>query len=263
MTSAEDLVAVMRDGEMSLEGRLLDSSNAALVATCTADGLPVRVVYKPMRGERPLWDFATGTLGKREVAMSVLDSAFGWGLVPTTVWREDGPMGPGSVQLWVDVATDRPPVDVVDARAVPSGWHTVAEGEGARGDHVCLVHEESESLRRLAVLDAVANNADRKGGHVLRSREGAIAGIDHGLTFHAEDKLRTVLWGWSGEPIDAATAERLAHVVSEWASIERQLRPLLAPAEVTAARRRAGALAGRGVYPEPAGAWPALPWPAM
>jgi uncharacterized repeat protein (TIGR03843 family) len=255
--------ALLADADLTIEGRLLDSSNSALLATCHGDGEAIRVVYKPLRGERPLWDFPTGTLGRREVAMAALDAAFGWGLVPTTVWRDDAPHGPGSIQAWVDVDPERPPVDVVDVRAVMPGWHTVAEGEGARGDHVCLVHEESKALRRLAFLDAVANNADRKGGHVLRDRDGSVYGIDHGLTFHSEDKLRTVLWGWSGEPVDPTILEEARVVASDWPSLTRTWEELLTGAEIAAAHRRLRDLIDAEQYPAPAGAWPALPWPAM
>jgi uncharacterized repeat protein (TIGR03843 family) len=195
--------------------------------------------------------------------MAVLDRALGWGLVPVTVWRDDAPMGAGSVQAWVDADAEAPPVDVLDARSVPPGWHTVAEGEGARGDHVCLVHEESRALRRMAVLDAVANNADRKGGHVLRDRDGSVVGIDHGLTFHAEDKLRTVLWGWAGDSLDAETLDALRDLGDRWSSMALELASLLSPAEIEAARRRTCGLVEAARYPSPVGAWPALPWPAM
>lgn len=263
MTHESDVADLLAAAELTVEGRLLDSSNAALVVTCEADGRALRGVYKPRRGERPLWDFPTGSLGRREVAMSLLDRAIGWGLVPVTVWRDEAPYGPGSLQAWIDVDVERPPVDVVDARSVPEGWHIVAEGEGAHGDHVCLVHEDSSALKRLAVLDALANNADRKGGHVLRGSDSVVAGIDHGLTFHVEDKLRTVLWGWSGMNIDEATLEDVRRVVTDWARIEGELASMLTQAECDAARRRAKVLVGRGTYPLPDGAWPALPWPAM
>ncbi len=263
MIAGRDLEALLLTGELAIEGRLLDSSNAALLASCQGDGSAVRVVYKPVRGERPLWDFPTATLGRREVAMRLLDRALGWELVPVTVWRDDAPLGPGSVQAWVDVDEEMPPVAVVESDAVPEGWHSVAEGEGAHGDHVCLVHEESTALRRLSILDVVANNADRKGGHVLRDRAGMVVGIDHGLTFHAEDKLRTVLWGWAGELIDPDTLEALRELEARWPALERDLAPLLSRAEIEAMQWRTRSLVEAGKYPLPVGAWPALPWPAM
>ncbi|MFM1966089.1 MAG: hypothetical protein RL134_1814 [Actinomycetota bacterium] len=259
-TSVEQLLI---EGDLDVEGRLWDSSNSAMRVECRSGDRHMRAVYKPRRGERPLWDFPTGTLGLREVATYAVDRALGWDLVPVTVWREEAPLGPGSLQVWIDGDPDDAPVDVVDARTLPEGWHVVAEGEGARGDHVCLVHEESAPLRRLALLDAVVNNADRKGGHVLRAGPDALAGIDHGLTFHEEPKLRTVLWGWAGTPIDAASLTDLAHLAEGWSQWSTCLEPLLTLSEIAATRDRLEMLVTEGTFPDPDGAWPALPWPAM
>lgn len=259
----QNLEAVLLAGDMSVEGRLWDSSNSAMRVECAAGEFRARAVYKPRRGERPLWDFPTGTLGRREVATYVVDSALGWELVPVTVWRDDAPMGPGSLQAWVEVDPELAPVDVVEARAVPEGWHVVAEGEGARGDHVCLVHEESQALRRLAVLDALVNNADRKGGHVLRAGSAAVAGIDHGLTFHEEPKLRTVLWGWAGMPLEDSIIRDLQSLAQGWVEVSDRLGPLLTQAEIAATAERLDELLRSGEFPGPDGAWPALPWPAM
>ena len=258
-----EIEALLSTGDLAVEGRLWDSSNSAMRVDCSSGDARVQAVYKPRRGERPLWDFPTGTLGRREVATYVVDRALGWGLVPVTVWREDAPMGPGSLQAWVEVDDDTPPVDVVEARAVPEGWHVVAEGEGARGDHVCLVHEESSALRRLAVLDAVVNNADRKGGHVLRASTARVAGIDHGLTFHEEPKLRTVLWGWAGTELDDAILTDLQMMADDWARVSDGLEPLLTQSEISATADRLAALLRGRAFPDPDGAWPALPWPAM
>lgn len=255
--------ALLSQGEMAVEGRLWDSSNSAMRVECVTKDARVRAVYKPRRGERPLWDFATGTLGRREVATYVVDRALGWGLVPVTVWREDATMGPGSLQAWVEVDPDAPPVDVVEAHVVPAGWHVVAEGEGTRGDHVCLVHEESIAVRRLAVLDALVNNADRKGGHVLRTGTAGVAGIDHGLTFHEEPKLRTVLWGWAGTTLDDAILTDLQAVADDWTSVSERLDPLLTQSEIAATADRLATLLSSRAFPRPEGAWPALPWPAM
>lgn len=257
------MTGILVDGEIVLEGRLVDSSNAALLVVCQSDGQTQRAVYKPRSGERPLWDFPSGTLGLREVATGVIDRELGWGLVPPTIWRDDAPLGPGSIQAWVDADLDRVPVDVVSAEEVQRGWITVAEGEGARGDHVCLVHEDVEDLRRLAVLDVIVNNADRKGGHVLRAVDGSMAGIDHGLTFHVEDKLRTVLWGWAGTPIDAPIVADLERAAGRWGGVAEELGELLTRSEIAAARIRLEMMLEAGAFPEPAGTWPALPWPAM
>ncbi len=262
MTPAE-LESVLSQGDVTVEGRLWDSSNSAMRVECSAGAALVRAVYKPRRGERPLWDFPTGSLGEREVATYVIDRALGWDLVPVTVWRDDAPLGPGSLQVWVDVAPEDPPVDVVDADCVPPGWHVVVEGEGARGDHVCLVHEESIPLRRVALLDSIVNNADRKGGHVLRATPGAVAGIDHGLTFHVEPKLRTVLWGWAGTPIGPSELADLSTLADGWGLVAEQLELLLTQSEIAAARDRLQALLRAGEYPLPDGGWPELPWPAM
>ena len=250
----------LHHGSIEVEGRLQGSSNAALRVVCTDATGSVRAVYKPRRGERPLWDFPRGSLGHREVAAAIVDRALGWGLVPATVWREDGPLGPGSMQAWVDADADLAPVDVLDIDQVPRGWLNVAEGEG---QHVCLVHENSRELSRLAVLDLVINNADRKGGHVVRDVSGRILGIDHGLTFHTEDKLRTVLWGWSGDPIDAETLDDLARCSRTFDVLAEDLSPLLSRAEVSTTRLRLELAREAAVFPEPEHSWPALPWPAM
>lgn len=260
---AERLEHLLAAGDMTIEGRLWDSSNSAMRVECVEGDERVRAVYKPRRGERPLWDFPTGTLGRREVATYVVDRALGWGLVPVTVWREDAPLGPGSLQAWVEVGSQAPPVDVVASTLAPEGWHVVAEGEGARGDHVCLVHEESAALRRLAVLDAIVNNADRKGGHVLRVGVDGVAGIDHGLTFHEEPKLRTVLWGWADSPLDDGILDDIQSMADEWEAVSQSLDMLLTQSEIAAAEGRLSDLLRRRVFPGPDGAWPALPWPAM
>lgn len=254
---------VLATGDLEIEGRLWDSSNSAVRVLCTASDASVRAVYKPLRGERPLWDFPSSTLGRREVATAVVDEVLGWGIVPATVWRDSGPLGPGSLQAWVDVDDSRPPVDVIDLQDASPPWIVIAEGEGGHGDHVCLVHEDSSHLRRIALLDAVVNNADRKGGHVLRSTGGQILGIDHGLTFHVENKLRTVLWGWAGQGIDDRDYLDLTRLAEGWPTVEERLESLLARAEIAAARQRLDDLLTAREFPGPEGAWPALPWPAM
>ncbi|MFZ8909684.1 MAG: SCO1664 family protein [Candidatus Nanopelagicales bacterium] len=260
---ARDMYEQLLVGELDIEGRLWDSSNSAMRVTCVSGGVTTMAVYKPQRGERPLWDFPTGTLGRREVATAAIDAALGWGLVPVTVWREEAPLGPGSLQAWVDVDTRSAPVDVIDSELAVPPWIVVAEGEGARGDHVCLVHEDTEALRRISLLDAIVNNADRKGGHVLRSTAGAVVGIDHGLTFHIEPKLRTVLWGWAGQAVDAAALEDLRRLRDAWVDVEGTLGSLLSHAEIDSAYTRLESLIEAGEFPSPDGAWPSLPWPAM
>lgn len=250
-------------GDVEIEGRLWDSSNSAVRVLCQMSGQSVRAVYKPLRGERPLWDFPSGTLGRREVATAEVDALLGWGLVPATVWRDEGPHGPGSLQAWIDADAGHAPVDVLDASEVSGSWFIVAEGEGSNGGHVCLAHEDSIDLRRVALLDVIVNNADRKGGHVLRSLEGGIRAIDHGLTFHTDPKVRTVLWGWSGQPIASADLADLHRLVDDWQVLATALERHLTRAEVRATRVRLESLVDQGEYPHPDGAWPALPWPAM
>ena len=262
MISHDDLRDVLTRGDLDIEGRLSGASNATLRAIAILDGREVVCVYKPQRGERPLWDFPTASLGLREVAAYRLSEALGWGLIPMTVWREEGPFGPGMCQMWVETDDDRAPVQVVET-APATGWLTVAEGEGYGGSLVRLVHEDADDLRRLALLDVVLNNADRKGGHALRDASGQLFGIDHGLTFHDEDKLRTVLWGWAGDRIGAEDDEHLRGLRDRWSQAEEDLGELLTTREIRATGERLDALIDLRCFPEPVGAWPALPWPAM
>lgn len=262
MIGSSDVRDVLAVGDLEVEGRLSGASNATLRAVASLDGVDVVCVYKPRRGERPLWDFPSGSLGEREVATYLVSRASGWDLVPLTVWREDGPYGPGMCQLWIDADAEAGPVRVLDA--VPRGaWLTVAEGEGYDGGLVRLLHEDSADLRRLSLLDVIVNNADRKGGHALRDESGRLFAIDHGLTFHDDDKLRTVLWGWAGAPIDPADLADLERLAGRWSDVADELVPWLTTREVRSAGARLHALLAARVHPEPEGAWPALPWPAM
>lgn len=244
-------------GELTLHGRLMDASNATFVAE--ADG--VRVVYKPIRGERPLWDFPDGTLADREVASALVSDALGWGVVPPTVLR-DGPHGPGMVQLWREPDPAQHPVSLVPADEVPDDVCHVLDGLDAMDRPVALVHERTAELRRIAVFDVVTNNADRKGGHVLPMADGHRHGVDHGLTFHVAPKLRTVLWGWAGTPVPP---EELAAVTALAARLRGdlgdQLLSHLTPLEVEAAVSRCERLVAAGVMPVPDDRWPAIPWP--
>ncbi|MBW0009429.1 MAG: SCO1664 family protein, partial [Pseudonocardiales bacterium] len=205
---------LLHHGRIDLAGRIVEASNATLVGTVYCDGVSAECVYKPIRGERPLWDFPDGTLAGREVASWLLSEATGWSLVPPTVLRS-GPLGPGMVQLWVDTEDESRLVDVVALDAVPRGWRTVLRAHDRYGDPALLVHADTEGLRRLAVLDVLINNADRKGGHVLAGLDGAVYGVDHGVCLHREDKLRTVLWGFLGRPLSVATLEALRRMRSE------------------------------------------------
>ena len=194
-------------GELTLHGRVMPASNATFVGE--VDG--VRVVYKPVAGERPLWDFPDGTLAGREVASYAVSEALGWNVVPHTFLR-DGPHGLGMVQRWQEPDDAQAAVDLVREGQVPTGWLHVFDGVDEHDRGVALVHEDSAPVRRMAVFDALVNNADRKGGHVLAMTDGHRYGVDHGVTFHVENKLRTVLWGWMGEPLTAAELEAVEGV---------------------------------------------------
>ncbi|WP_309619793.1 SCO1664 family protein [Salinibacterium sp.] len=245
-------------GELELVGRITTASNATFLASIHGS----RVVYKPIAGERELWDFPDGTLAGREVAAYLVSEALGWGVVPRT-WLRDGPAGEGMVQLWQECAPDQDAVDLVATADVPEqGWRPVFDGRDENDRAVSLIHEDSPALRRMAVFDIVANNADRKGAHVLPVDGGHRYGCDHGLTFHAEHKLRTVLWGWIGE---ALTTDELAGVARVRAALDGELgdalSPLLTEPEIAALARRCDRLRSSGQFPGPQGLMPAVPWP--
>lgn len=264
--SRADLRAVLEDGEIELVGRVLPASNVTLVATVSQDGGDVRCVYKPVSGERPLWDFPDGTLAGREVAAYLVSETLGWDVVPLTVER-DGPLGPGMVQLWCDPDEAQQPVDIVPVGEVPDGYLHVLDAEDGQGHPVALVHEDTAQLRRMAVFDAVVNNADRKGGHVLAMTGGHRYGVDHGVCFHVDPKLRTVLWGWAAQPLNDDERTALATLTDELSASDGPLRAALdtrlTPGEVTALRARCEGLVERGRMPLPSGEWPAIPWPAF
>jgi hypothetical protein len=278
-----DVLRLLREGELDVRGRLTVSSNAALVGIVGLPATPggpgqrlgepgglldrldgagraagagdpdpaikvhvasdrhlAAVVYKPIDFERPLWDFPDGTLAAREVAAFLVSEATGWGIVPPTVLR-DGPAGPGMVQIWLD---EDPATDA---------WE--------------LVERDDPRLRPMALLDAVLNNTDRKGGHILPVRVPAapgvrLHGVDHGVCFSVDPKLRTVLWAWRGSPIapdELAILNRLRAALD--GPLGAALSDLLAPAEVAATRDRLEALLDAARFPEPTDDWPAVPWP--
>jgi uncharacterized repeat protein (TIGR03843 family) len=242
-------------GQLELVGRITTASNATFLATIGPD----RVVYKPVAGEKPLWDFPDGTLARREVAAYLVSEAFGWDIVPQTLLR-DGPLGPGMVQLWQEPDAAQDPVDVV--AAPPDGWRAVYQGLDDRDRPVTLVHEDSPALRRMAVFDVVVNNADRKGGHVLPMPSGHRHGVDHGVTFHVEHKLRTVLWGWRGDALDPAEVAGVSRVRDELdGDLGRHLSELVTDDELAALASRCDRLLRTGVFPGPSGGMPAFPWP--
>ncbi|HUF84132.1 MAG TPA: SCO1664 family protein [Acidimicrobiia bacterium] len=237
LTDPASPAELLAAGELEVLGRMQYSSNATFLARVVGDGATIPAVYKPRRGERPLWDFPTGTLCQREVATYELAKALGWDLIPATVLR-DGPLGEGMVQRFVD--------------------HDPEE------HYFTLLEKHADRFRRFAVFDVLVNNADRKGGHCLRSRpDGAIVGIDHGLTFHPAWKLRTVIWDFAGERVDPVAAEGVCRVAQLDAGVVDALTPLLSPLELEAMQQRAAELLTTGTLPEPDPGYHSVPWPLV
>jgi len=264
---------VLTAGELAITGRLTNASNATLYGTVALDGVSLTCVHKPVAGERPLWDFPTGTLAAREVAAYELSQATGWRIVPPTVMRE-GPWGPGMCQLWIDVPDEDEhdllallPEDFDDDPADESAaqWRPVLSVELGDGRPAVLAHKADERLRRIAAFDAVVNNADRKGGHLLVgiAEPEHVYGIDHGLTFNVDDKLRTLLWGFSSEPLGEevrGVLEKLDRDV-ESGGLGGRLAGLLDAEEVAATRGRIRELLETDRIPGPEGRRRPVPWP--
>ncbi|MFE7513595.1 SCO1664 family protein [Streptomyces sp. NPDC057540] len=262
--SARDTELLAR-GELTVRGRVREASNAVLYCSVAHEGREAACVYKPVAGEQPLWDFPDGTLAQREVAAYEISEATGWGLVPPTVLR-DGPYGEGMVQLWIEADPAARLLALTEDEEAGEGWKAVGPAQIDEDRTALLVHADTPELRRLAVLDAVINNGDRKGGHLLPAPGGRLYGIDHGVTFHVDDKLRTLLWGWAGEELPAEAAAVLTSLGRSLAPGEplaTRLAELLTGAEVAAVRARVEALLATGRHPEPSGQWPSIPWPPV
>ena len=253
------LSAKLGNGELTLTGRLLQASNATFLAElATTDGV-IECVYKPIEGERPLWDFPHRTLGYREVAAYEVSRIGGFDCVPVTVFT-DGPLGPGSLQVWVDADDEATGelIDLVPSSEVPEeGWFRCVQGLDTDDRPVTVIHADVPALRRLAVFDVLINNADRKGGHILGSGP-LVFGVDHGVSFHTDHKLRTLLWGWAGAEL---TEPELAAVRRARDSAPDRLSELLSQREVAAFVRRADLLLHRHRLPRARGEWPSIPWP--
>ncbi len=230
---------LLERGTMHVEGRLVDASNATLYCTIKGGGAEAACVYKPVAGERPLWDFPTGTLAGREVAAYAVSRTARWNIVPPTVMR-DGPFGQGMVQLWIDLD---PQVDLI----------ALARSSAHAG------------LRDMAVFDAVVNNADRKIGHLLPVADGHLYGCDHGVCFAEDYKLRTVLWQWRGKTLPRRSVEALRRLADNLAGgwLAGELARYLTRGEVSATKVRIGKLLKHRVHPYPAEDWPAVPWPPV
>lgn len=267
-----DVAQILADGELELIGQIRSASNATLVCDAVLGDNRLRCVYKPVRGEQPLWDFPDGTLAGREVASFLISDALGWSVVPVTLLR-DGQFGPGMVQRWIDTPepTDALParldlVDLCSPDLIPDGWKLILSATDASGEDVVLVHADDPRLQRMAVLDVLINNADRKGGHVLEGLDGQVYGVDHGICLHADDKLRTVLWGWAGQAIPAhllGDVDRLLCSLRETSSpLRDRLVDLITPAEVDALIDRAALMVADPVMPDANRSRP-IPWPAF
>ncbi|WP_460529654.1 SCO1664 family protein [Flindersiella endophytica] len=261
---ADEALRLVGEGSMNVEGRLVDASNATFYCEVSLDGMTGACVYKPVRGERPLRDFPSGSLANREVATYQLSAATGWNLVPPTLLR-DGPFGEGMCQLWIEHDTDIGMVDVVPREQVPDGWRRVLDAYDGDGDEIALVHADDPSLRQLAIFDVICNNADRKGGHVLVAAEDqSLFGVDHGLTFHVDHKLRTVLWGWAGERLSAEELEVLEKLQAGLSGgLGEALAELIDLDEIVALSARISRLRREGAFPEPGDGWPSIPWPVF
>jgi hypothetical protein len=226
---------ILKEGSVKVEGRLVDASNATLFTELELNGESIRAIYKPISGERPLWDFQSGNLAFRERAAFLISEAMGLHLVPLTILR-DGPFGEGAFQLWIDI--------------------------DERIDLALYFRETNDNLRSVALFDAVINNTDRKIGHLLPAQSGELYVCDHGVTFHEEDKLRTVLWQWSGEELRSSEIETLKRLLDSLMKVEiPELLSLISDVEREALIMRIERLINQSRFPEPNPEWPAVPWP--
>ena len=230
-----DKHSILTSGQMSVTGRLVDASNATLFATVSDGVSEIACIYKPVAGERPLWDFPDGTLADREFAAFLVSDFLGLDLVPLTILRE-GPYGMGMVQEWINI----------DESIDLAGYFS----------------QDLPALRSMAFFDAIINNTDRKIGHLLPDERGHLYGCDHGVTFHEEDKLRTVLWQWAGDALSEEELKSLK-VLKDALGKEFDLSEHLTNIEIEALRARVMRLLNNGVMPLPSPEWPAIPWPAF
>ena len=227
---------LLNTGAITVTGRLVDASNATLFASIESDKAQGQCIYKPIAGERPLWDFPDGQLAHREYAAFFISEFLSLHIVPPTVLR-DGPVGLGMVQLWIDIDEE---IDLAQ-----------------------YFSQDDPQLRTMALFDAIINNTDRKIGHLLPDKSGRLFGCDHGVTFHSEYKLRTVLWQWAGEPFLDSEIEILQKAIYEFAQIEDALNDYLTKDELVALEIRIRELLESGTFPLPNPDWPSIPWPAF
>jgi hypothetical protein len=242
MTSVDKatILNALQKGDLQLQGQFLSGSNYTFMAEVRLEGLTLTAVYKPLRGEQPLWDFPAGTLAKREVAAFELSELLKWELVPPTIFRKKGPLGSGSLQQFVQSDPD---------------YH-----------YFKFTEEDRQRLRPVALFDLLINNADRKGGHILKGADGHLWLIDHGICFHIEDKLRTVVWDFAGEPIPPDLLSDLCRLISleeQSQGVTLCLSGWLRTSEISSLLARASRLSDQGIFPTPLGSRRSYPWPPV
>ncbi|CAB4619177.1 MAG: SCO1664 family protein [Actinobacteria bacterium] len=232
-----DVEKILKEGELVVTGRLIDASNATLLAQCTLGDQSIKCIYKPIAGERPLWDFPDGNLAHREFAAYLISEYLALKIVPLTILR-DGPFGQGMVQEWIDIDVE---IDLAK-----------------------FFSQDDPQLRKMALFDAVINNTDRKIGHLLPRPDGKLFGCDHGVTFHHEYKLRTVLWQWAGSDLNKEEMNSLESLQEILRTNESaKLQSLITPVEFVALQSRTQELIKMRSFPLPSTDWPAIPWPAF
>lgn len=237
LSSMNVLPQVLKNGELVVTGRLIDASNATLLGEVSFEDRKVKCIYKPIAGERPLWDFPDGNLAHREFAAYLISKHGKFDVVPFTILRE-GPFGLGMVQQWIDVD---PTVDLA-----------------------LFFSTDDIRLRTMALFDAVINNTDRKIGHLLPQSDGKLYGCDHGVTFHEEYKLRTVLWQWAGDELSETERRLLVNLLADIRSNQiPELSELITKVELLSLISRIEGLLTSGSFPLPSQEWPAIPWPAF
>lgn len=229
-----DVKAAIQGQPIEVLGRLIDASNATLFGRI--QDTEINVIYKPISGERPLWDFAEGSLAGREVAAYLTSEFMNFNIVPFTTLR-DGPFGLGMVQLWIEIDES---IDLID----------IAQSDDPR-------------LRDMALFDAIINNTDRKIGHLLPVADGRLYGCDHGVTFHVEDKLRTVLWQWRGDALSPIEIEKLQKFLMDFEQWQALVSDFLTEAEQKITKERVSLLLELKEFPFPSQDWPAIPWPPV
>jgi uncharacterized repeat protein (TIGR03843 family) len=239
-----DVLQALQNGNLIVRGEFLWGSNYTFLAEIEYQSLSLKGVYKPNRGERPLWDFPAATLARREVAAFLVSEALGWNLVPPTVYRDHGPLGPGSLQFFVEHDPEQHYFNFSD--------------------------EERQRLRPVVLFDLLINNADRKGSHILLDHQNRLWCIDHGLCFHVEDKLRTVIWDFVGEAVPDRLCADLVQLKEHLQSprvgtsaLADKLAPFLSRSEIRALASRAGSFAERGFFPAPDPSRRPFPWPQI